>query len=118
MARSYVCTLFLLPEVCHAISSFSVHSYLVDNDTCMFVWGGGRKRERAGREERESVCVCRWIHRSVPPLPPPPSVYLALRANDEVRRFLNIHLHYITCMTFTLPCFSVSGVFIFGHRVL
>ena len=26
---------------------------------------------------------------------PPPSVYLALRANDLVRRFINIHLHYI-----------------------
>ena len=26
------------------------------------------------------------------PLP----VYLALRANDQVRRFINIHLHYIT----------------------
>ena len=24
-----------------------------------------------------------------------PSVYLALRANDKVRRFINIHLHYI-----------------------
>ena len=25
-----------------------------------------------------------------------PSVYLALRANDKVRRFINIHLHYST----------------------
>ena len=45
--------------------------------------------------ERESMCVCRWIHRWVPPAPPP-SVYLALRANDQVRRFINIYLHYIT----------------------
>ena len=30
------------------------------------------------------------------PPPFPFSVYLALRANDQVRRFINIHLHYIT----------------------
>ena len=49
--------------------------------------GGGRERERV------YVCVCRLIHRWVPPNP---FVYLALRANDQVRRFINIHLHYIT----------------------
>ena len=27
---------------------------------------------------------------------PSPSAYLALRADDQVRRFINIHLHYIT----------------------
>ena len=27
--------------------------------------------------------------------PPPPSAYLALRANDQFRCFINIHLHYI-----------------------
>ena len=30
------------------------------------------------------------------PAPPPPSVYLALSANDQVRRFINILLHYMT----------------------
>ena len=29
----------------------------------------------------------------IPPHPPPPSVYFALMANDQVRRFINIHLH-------------------------
>ena len=29
------------------------------------------------------------------PPPIPPSVYLALRANDQARRFINIHLHYM-----------------------
>ena len=70
-------------------------------DRCMCV-GGERGRERGREGERESVCVCvcvfRWIHRWVSPTPTthPPSVYLALRANDHVRRFINIHLHYIT----------------------
>ena len=43
--------------------------------------------------ERESVCVKGFI--VVCPLPPPP-VYLALRSNDQVRGFINIHMHYIT----------------------
>ena len=34
------------------------------------------------RRERETVCVI---------APSPPSVYLVLRANDQVRRFVNIH---------------------------
>ena len=34
--------------------------------------------------------------------PPPLSVYLAIRANDQVRRFISIHLHYIT-FTFDSP---------------
>ena len=39
-----------------------------------------------------------------PPHPPTPihthtpSVYFALRANDQVRRSVNIHLHYITSL--------------------
>ena len=36
-----------------------------------------------------------------------PSVYLALRANDKVRRFINIHLHYITC-----PVNDFGGMFV------
>ena len=56
----------------------------------MCVWGGG------GRE-RVCVCVDRFIVECPPTYPPlPPSVYLALRANDQVRRSINIHLHYIT----------------------
>ena len=29
------------------------------------------------------------------PFPSPISLYLALRANDQVTRFINIHLHYV-----------------------
>ena len=62
--------------------------------------GGGGGREREGREERERVCVCvcvcvdRFIVEC--PSPPPLSVYLALRANDQVGHFISIHLHCIT----------------------
>ena len=68
--------------------------------------GGGRGRERErereekggteGEGERECVCVCvdRFIVEC--PSPPPLSVYLALRANDKVSHFTNVHLHYIT----------------------
>ncbi len=74
----------------------------------MCVWGGEGERERGegeregrGRRERESVCVCVCVNGFIvdcPPSPrsPPPSVYLALRANDQVRRFIYIHLHNIT----------------------
>ena len=59
--------------------------------------GGGRGRERGRERERESVCVCVDGFIVECPLPPlPPSVHLALRANDQVRCFINIHLHYIT----------------------
>ena len=53
---------------------------------CVCVCGGGGG---GGRRERESVCVCRWIHCWVPP-----PVYLSHRANDHVRHFINIHLHF------------------------
>ena len=38
-------------------------------DVCVCVWWGGGGR--GGRKERERVCMCRWIHHWVPPLPPP-----------------------------------------------
>ena len=38
------------------------------------------------------VCVDGFVVESPPP-PPAPSIYLALRANDQVRCFINIHLH-------------------------
>ena len=68
----------------------------------MCVWGWGRGREREGEGgERERVCVCVCVDGFIvecPHSPHPSSVYLALRANDEVRCFINIHLrlHYIT----------------------
>ena len=46
---------------------------------------GGAEGERGGRRERECVCVCGCIDGYIvecPRSPPPPSVYLALRAND------------------------------------
>ena len=44
------------------------------------------------------VCVCVCVGGFIVACSPPPSVYLALRANDQGRRFINIHLHlhYIT----------------------
>ena len=42
---------------------------------------------------RERVCVC--VNGFIVDWHPPLSVYLALRANDQVRHFINIHLHYI-----------------------
>ena len=43
------------------------------------------------------VCVCELFHRKLIPSPLPIfSVHLALRANDQVRRFTNIHVYYIT----------------------
>ena len=68
-------------------------------NVCVYV-DGGRERER--ERERESVCVCVCVDGFIvecPRSPPPLSVYLALRANDQVRHFINIHLHYITGMT-------------------
>ena len=76
--------------------------------------GGGRKRER----KRESVCVCMCVCVDgfiVECPPPPPSVYLALWANDQVRRFINIHLHYIT---FLLPGYVVLHLYTCGRREL
>ena len=48
------------------------------------------------------MCVDGFIFECPLPPPPPPSVYLALRAYDQVRRFINIHLHYITLHYITL----------------
>ena len=45
--------------------------------------------------------------------PPPFSVYLALRANDQVRRFMKIHLHYLL-LVLPLAAFS-SLVRIWGE---
>ena len=43
------------------------------------------------------MCVCVCVDGFIVEFPsPPPSVYLVLRANDQVRCFINIHLHYIT----------------------
>ena len=71
-------------------------------DVCVY---GGRERERErgteGDRERESVYVC--VDGFIVECPPPPlSVYLAIRAIDQVRRFISIHLHYIT-FTFDSP---------------
>ena len=63
---------------------------MIDVYVCVCVGG------RGGERERESVCVCvdRFIVEC--PSPPPLSVYLALRANDQVGHFISIHLHCIT----------------------
>ena len=58
-------------------------------DVCVCGGGGGE-----GERERLYVCVDGFIVECPSTLPP--SVCLALRANDQVRRFINIHLHYIT----------------------
>ena len=42
------------------------------------------------------VCVCVFVDGFIIECPPPPSVYLALRAKDQVGRFINTHSHYIT----------------------
>ena len=50
-------------------------------------------------KERERECVYIYVCVNgfiVDPSPQPPSVYLALRVNDQVRRFINIYLYYIT----------------------
>ena len=52
-------------------------------DRCMCVrGGGGRGREREGGGRRESVCVCVCVDGFTVECPLPPSVYLALRANN------------------------------------
>ena len=85
-------------QICSKDASFPVPVAFssLHCDRCMCVWGGGRERGR----ERVCVCVCvcvDWFIVECPRSPPPPtSVYLALRTNDQVRRFINIHLNYIT----------------------
>ena len=45
------------------------------------------------------MCVCERVCKLtslIPPFPLHPSVYLALRADDQVRCLIDIHLHYIS----------------------
>ena len=64
----------------------------------MYVCVGGGERGEGG--EGECVCMCVCVDGFIVECPrsPPPSVYLALRAIDQVRRSINIHLHYITSL--------------------
>ena len=87
--------LYIFLQICSKDTSFPVPVAFSSwhCDRCVRVCVCVCERER--ETERVCVHVCKflWIHRWTPP---PLSVYLVLRANDKVRRFTNIHLHYIT----------------------
>ena len=75
--------------------------------------GEGERGRKEGGLEKERVCVCACVNGFIVDSSPPPpanphlpSVYLALRAKNKVRHFINIHLH---CSTVNAPSLSPNG---------
>ena len=68
------------------------------------------------RERGVYMCVvCVQMDSSLNP-PSPTSVYLALRANDQLRRFINIHLHYIYITLYYI--YAIKALFCFNFELL